>query len=840
MQDILITPGSGEPQILFRGSGVNDTAVELNVLSSYQSATGSGSALLFEGEQGQLFAITDNLSSGVIFSVADITGLPAIEYNASGELKLGEYASNITLYSNNGLVLNSGTPSSTTDSLYNTSGTLYFNGSPYTPLPPGGLESQILYKVNDSSNELAWIDNYATELRELVKNDTGSGILKGTVVMATGAVGDRIQVAPAVADGTVEPRYMLGVTSEAIDTGAEGYVSLVGPLKGIPTSGWPVGTILWIDPSTPGGLTSTQPTAPDLQMSVAIVTNQHASNGRIFVRMWEQQPGLHELHDVNVDTVSSGDIIAYDSSNGVWKNTPSPVPYTGAITSVDLGSNSLTAGSGAFTSVDLTGGTITTSRPLIDATQTWDDAGVVFTALKLNVTNTASSSSSRLLDLQVGGSSQFYINRSGTIYALNYGRFYTKASAQQWSIGTEYPDCLTIKQHTFPNARTVVFRTGYTPGILINADWQFQWNASVYSNAPCDIALARDAAGILAQRVSTSPQAFRIYNTYTDASNGEWAEIDWKTTSNVLRIGSNNNGTGTARDVAIQHGGNVVANFLSDRFYLGPIADGTTVGGNARGQYAVDLQLSRTAATQVASGNYAFVIGYRNTASGLYSFASGQNCIASATQAFSTGVNCVSSGVGGFSHGQSSIASGTVSFAANSSTASGNGSFSIGTSVATRPSQFSHSSGRHSVIGDGQYIRLVGGTKTTDGTPLNIKLSAINSSSGSNNWLSANAKLLTITAGTVLAFTAKISGIKSDGTAAAFYTRKGCIKNVGGTTTLVGSIETIGTDIEDSATAVAITADDTNDALDIQVTGIAAETWRWVAVIEGVEIAYGT
>jgi len=31
-QDILITPGSGEPQILFRGSGTNDTPIELNVL----------------------------------------------------------------------------------------------------------------------------------------------------------------------------------------------------------------------------------------------------------------------------------------------------------------------------------------------------------------------------------------------------------------------------------------------------------------------------------------------------------------------------------------------------------------------------------------------------------------------------------------------------------------------------------------------------------------------------------------------------------------------------------------------------------------------------------------
>jgi hypothetical protein len=86
-----------------------------------------------------------------------------------------------------------------------------------------------------------------------------------------------------------------------------------------------------------------------------------------------------------------------------------------------------------------------------------------------------------------------------------------------------------------------------------------------------------------------------------------------------------------------------------------------------------------------------------------------------------------------------------------------------------------------------------------------------------------------------------ISGIKSDGSAAATYRRKVAIKNVAGTTSLIGSVETIGTDYEDNVlTDVAITADDTNDALQINVTGIAAETWRWVAVVEGLEIAYGT
>lgn len=62
-----------------------------------------------------------------------------------------------------------------------------------------------------------------------------------------------------------------------------------------------------------------------------------------------------------------------------------------------------------------TRGTVTTSSPVIDAAQTWNAGAVTFTAIKLNVTNTASSTSSRLLDLQVGGISQFYVTRGGTL-----------------------------------------------------------------------------------------------------------------------------------------------------------------------------------------------------------------------------------------------------------------------------------------------------------------------------------------------------------------------------------------------------------------------------------------
>ena len=90
-QYIELKSSTQDPQIYFLGSGSNDTPITLNVLSSYQSASSSGSALVFDGTEGQLFAITDNLSSGVIFSVADIAGLPLIEADASGDVQLIEF-----------------------------------------------------------------------------------------------------------------------------------------------------------------------------------------------------------------------------------------------------------------------------------------------------------------------------------------------------------------------------------------------------------------------------------------------------------------------------------------------------------------------------------------------------------------------------------------------------------------------------------------------------------------------------------------------------------------------------------------------------------------------------
>lgn len=71
--------------------------------------------------------------------------------------------------------------------------------------------------------------------------------------------------------------------------------------------------------------------------------------------------------------------------------------------------------------------------------------------------------------------------------------------------------------------------------------------------------LTADAANTLALRNSTSAQASRVYNTFTDSSNGEWLSFDWSTSANVASILTLKNGTGTQR--ALNLGASGAANW---------------------------------------------------------------------------------------------------------------------------------------------------------------------------------------------------------------------------------------------------------------------------------------
>jgi len=50
-------------------------------------------ALNIEGSEGQLFSITNNLTSGSIFSVSDVSGVPSIDVDADGTIQLAPFGS---------------------------------------------------------------------------------------------------------------------------------------------------------------------------------------------------------------------------------------------------------------------------------------------------------------------------------------------------------------------------------------------------------------------------------------------------------------------------------------------------------------------------------------------------------------------------------------------------------------------------------------------------------------------------------------------------------------------------------------------------------------------------
>ena len=72
----------------------------------------------------------------------------------------------------------------------------------------------------------------------------------------------------------------------------------------------------------------------------------------------------------------------------------------------------------------------------------------------------------------------------------------------------------------------------------------------LFFNNNSDTRLYSDAANTLAQRNSTNAQTFRLYNTYTSTSLGEWLSVDWSTTANTATIATKANGAGVVRTLA--------------------------------------------------------------------------------------------------------------------------------------------------------------------------------------------------------------------------------------------------------------------------------------------------
>lgn len=199
----------------------------------------------------------------------------------------------------------------------------------------------------------------------------------------------------------------------------------------------------------------------------------------------------------------------------------------------------------------LDSGTHASSSPLIDMAQTWNASGTTFTGVKFNIAATAAAADSLLFDFQVGGTSKFKIRHDGlvtaTSIAVGDGVVGTPSIyfASETNTGFYRNSTSQISVTLNGAARAKFLATSGGGAIDLLGGGSSEYFLSVGTIGSGDLKFVREAAGSFAQRNGTNAQAFRIYNTYTDASNYERFFLGWS--ANTFYVQTENAGTGSER-----------------------------------------------------------------------------------------------------------------------------------------------------------------------------------------------------------------------------------------------------------------------------------------------------
>lgn len=257
---------------------------------------------------------------------------------------------------------------------------------------------------------------------------------------------------------------------------------------------------------------------------------------------------------------------------------------------------------------------------------------------------------------------------------------------------------------------------------------------------------------------------------------------------------------------------------------LADIPDNASTGGNKRGDNAVDLQITRNNATEVASGTYSGIFsGTGNTASGTFS------AVFSGTANTTTGTYAVSlGGTGNTVGGQSS-----ANLAGESNSATGSCSIVHGSRASDRGmvNRRVHGGGRFAADGDAQFAEVVLRRSTTDATQAVLTADAGSVGTGTIPTLPNNSAYL---------FSGKVIARATSTNDVRVWDFSGIIKRGANaaSTAFVGTpaVSAGAGDSGSSSWAISVDADTTRGGLSISVTGAASTTIRWVAVVDTLEV----
>lgn len=196
------------------------------------------------------------------------------------------------------------------------------------------------------------------------------------IIYQTGAVGasGTIQFAPTVA-GITNGDLILGVATENIALNGFGRVTSFGIVHGVTTNGtaygetWADGDTIWYNPVT-GNPTNVKPVAPNIKVQVGtLIKAGSGGSGSIQVEINHGSVLGGTDSNVQLTSVTNGNILTYDGGNGYWKNTDltagTGISVSKSANGVLTVTNTSPSSGGTVTSITagtgLSGGTITTS-----------------------------------------------------------------------------------------------------------------------------------------------------------------------------------------------------------------------------------------------------------------------------------------------------------------------------------------------------------------------------------------------------------------------------------------------------------------------------------------------
>lgn len=191
--------------------------------------------------------------------------------------------------------------------------------------PLAASAGQIQWNPTDSTLDVGLPGGVVGQMFEELffngKNLSGSTISDGTPVMFAAPVGasGKVEIQPAIADGSIPSEYVMGIATQSIDNGSSGKITWFGYVRGIDTTGapygesWSNGDLIYVS-TTSGNLTKVKPNAPNQIILMASVIFSNVSTGILLVRpTWRSK--LVDLDDVN------GTALTVDGQVPVWHDT---------------------------------------------------------------------------------------------------------------------------------------------------------------------------------------------------------------------------------------------------------------------------------------------------------------------------------------------------------------------------------------------------------------------------------------------------------------------------------------------------------------------------------------